>query len=121
MRFLVLNAIHAKKLTQIQGKVDQLEQVVKEVKDKSEEFKVQPEVIEKIERVLADIKGLSKPQMVLSEKDKEFLGQLSLKQHKQEQLRDKIAKSKHRRKSADSYISPDDEIPNKRISIFEQS
>ena len=60
-----------------------------------------------------------KPQLTLKDTDMELIGKMALAQ-KQDLNKTKVEtvekpKKKARKKSGDSYISPDDGIPNKHI------
>ena len=90
LKFLVLNAVHAKKLKELQGRVLHLEQILKDIRGgTSESTESTPrqagaDCLAKIDGVLEQMKALAKPQLALKEKDMELLGKIALIQKKEE-------------------------------------
>ena len=90
LKFLVLNAVHAKKLKELHGRVQHLEQILKDIRgdttESSESILKQAgaDCLANIDGILQQMKALTKPQLALKEKDMELLAKIALIQKKEE-------------------------------------
>lgn len=123
-KVVLLNAINHQKVKHYEEKAKQLAELLQAVDKGAEEAAetvgVKRVEFEKMQELVKDMLQ-SKVKLSGEPKKEEHGPQAQNKEEQSPKGHDESNEKKSRKRHGDPYASPDDEIPNKRISIFEHS